>query len=102
MEHGENSQSAPADKKSVGDTPGPSSPYHLSYTAAASAPGHDISEAAVHATLTIPAIDAMTDPWAFFGGGRSLEIQPLQSSPAAQTDAPQERRRTGARSCADG
>ena len=67
MEHGESSQPAPADTKSVGDVPGPSSPYHFSYTAAASAPDHDTLEAAVRAALTTPVIDAMTDPQAFLG-----------------------------------
>lgn len=74
MEHGEKSQSAPADKNSVGDTP--SSPYHLLYPAGASAPDHDVSEVAVRAALTTPIIDAMTDPRTFFWGGQSLEIPP--------------------------
>ena len=65
MEHWESSQPAPADKKSIGDAPGPSSPYHPSYSATASAPGHDTSEVAVCVALITPAIDAMTDPGVF-------------------------------------
>jgi len=79
MEHGKNSQSAPADKNSVGDTP--SSPYHLLYSAAASAPDHDISEVAVRAALTTPTIDAMTDPRAVFGADGASKYHHVTTAP---------------------
>ena len=81
VEHWESPQPAPADKKSVSDAPDPSSPYHLSYSAAASAPGHDTSEVAVCATLITPAMDAMTDPRAFFGADGASKYRHVTAVP---------------------